>query len=111
MEYLKYSNHDVDDTGKFLEFAQQFYMDNIGTGPFEDPIMKLKQWAAGFPNTGILNLVDIPHFGRGKEVNKCVNKLMAFLHGGFLWMEEPVSIDMEFIAFIIGLSSMGESPM
>jgi hypothetical protein len=55
--------------------------------------------------------VEIPHFGRGKEVNNCVKQLMAVLHGGFLWMEEPVSIDVELIAFITGLSSMGESPM
>jgi hypothetical protein len=110
MERLRYSDHDVADTGKFLEFAQQVYMDNIGTGPFGDPMMQPKQWEAGLENTGILNLVEIPHFGRGKEVNNCIKQLMAVLHGGFLWMEEPISIDVELIAFITGLSSMGESP-
>jgi hypothetical protein len=59
-------------------------------------------------NTCILNLVEIPHFGRGKEVNNCVKQLMAVLHGGFLWLEEPVSINVELIAFIMGLSSMGK---
>jgi hypothetical protein len=57
----------------------------------------------------MLNLVQIPHFGRGKEVNKCIKNLMGILHGGFLWLEEPISIDVELISFITGLSSMGES--
>jgi hypothetical protein len=55
--------------------------------------------------------VDIPHFDRGKEVNNCINKLLEILHRGFLWMEEPIYIDMELIVFITGLSSMGESHM
>jgi hypothetical protein len=72
-------------------------------------MMKQKQWAARLVNTWILKLVEIPHFGRGKEVNNCIKQLMIVLHGVFLWMEEPVSIDMELIAFITGLPSMGES--
>jgi hypothetical protein len=44
MEKLKYSDHDVADTGKFPEFAQQVYMDNIGTRPFGDPILQPKPW-------------------------------------------------------------------
>jgi hypothetical protein len=67
---LKYLNHDVVDVGKFPEFVQQFYMENIGTYPFGDPMMQPNKWAAGLANTGILKFVEIPHFGRGKEVNK-----------------------------------------
>jgi hypothetical protein len=111
VERLKYSDHNVVDARKLPEFAQQVYMDIIGTGPFGDPMMQPKQWAASLENTGILNLVDISHFGRVKEVNNCVNKLIAVLHGGFLWMEEPISIDMELITFIIGMSSMDKTPM
>jgi hypothetical protein len=84
-------------------------MDSIGTRPFDDPILQPKAWATGLANTGILNLVEIPHFGRGKEVNNYVKKLMVVLHGGFLWLEELVSIDIELISFITGLPSMGES--
>jgi hypothetical protein len=35
---------------------------------------------------------------------------MGVLHGGFLWLEETVSIHMELISFIIGFPSMGENP-
>jgi hypothetical protein len=110
MEKLRYSDHDVADEGKFPEFAQQVYLDSIGIGPFGDPILQPKPWAAGLENTGILNLLEIPHFGRGKEVNNCIKQLIAVLHGGFLWMEQPISIDVELITTITGLPSMGENP-
>jgi hypothetical protein len=55
--------------------------------------------------------LEIPHFGRGKEVKNCIKQLIAVLHGGFLWMEQPVSIDLEMIALITGLLSMGENPV
>jgi hypothetical protein len=111
VERLRYLNHDVVDAGEFPEFVQQVYMDSIGTGPFGDPMMQPKQWEEGLENTRILKLMDIPHFNRGKETNNCVKKLMAILHGGFLWLEEPISIDMELIAFITGLLSLGNNPV
>jgi hypothetical protein len=109
VEKLRYADHDVSDTEKLPEFAQQVYMESRGIRPFGDPMMQPKKWVASLANIGILNLVEIPHFGRGREVNNYVNQLMAVLHGGFLWMEELVSIDVEIIVFITGLSSMGES--
>jgi hypothetical protein len=33
------------------------------------------------------------------------------LHGGFLWLNEPISIDVELILFITGLPSNGDKPM
>jgi hypothetical protein len=109
VEKLKYSHHDVANVGKFPEFAQQLYMDSIGTSPFRDPMMQPKQCATSLANTSILKLVDITHFSKGKEVNNYIKNFMVVLHGGFLWLEEPVSINVELIAFIIGLLSMGES--
>jgi hypothetical protein len=55
----------------------------------------------GLENTGIMNFLDIPHFDRGKYVNNRVKPFLVVLHGGFLWLEEPVSIDVELISFII----------
>jgi hypothetical protein len=110
IERIQYADHDVFDTIKFLEFFQQVYMESLGTGPLGDPIMQPKQWETSLEKTRILNLLEIPHFGQGKYVNNYVNQLLEVLHGGFLWLEEPVSIDMELIAFITGLPSNGEKP-
>jgi hypothetical protein len=69
---VKYYDHDVTDTDKFPEFAQQVYMESKGVGPSGDPIMELKHWIGGLYNTKIMNLLEIPHFWSGKDVNACV---------------------------------------
>jgi hypothetical protein len=86
------------------------YMESLGTGPFRDPILQPKQWVEGLENKGIINLLEIPHFGRRKHVNNYIKKLLEVLHGGFVWLEEPVSINVELIEFIIGLPSNGDNP-
>jgi hypothetical protein len=111
MQKLWYSNHNVADMDKLPEFARKVYLDSVGTGPFGDPILQPKQWETRLANTGILNLLDIPHFGKGHVVKNHVKKLMAVTHGGYLLMEDPISIDVEIIAFIIGVPSRGENPM
>jgi hypothetical protein len=46
-----------------------------------------------------MNLLEIPHFSRGKDVNACIKQLLACaVHGGFLWMDRPVPIDVDLIA-------------
>jgi hypothetical protein len=109
VERLIYTDHDVSDSIKFPEFMQYVYMESLGIGPFGDPIMYPKQWAIGLENNGILKLVQIPHFSRGKEVNNYVKQLMAVLHGGFLWLEEYVLIVVDLVAFITGLPSSSKS--
>jgi hypothetical protein len=53
--------------------------------------------------------LEIPHFGRGKDVNNCIKQLLAVLHVGFLWLDEPISIDVELISFITRFPSNGEN--
>jgi hypothetical protein len=95
---------------KFPEFAKKVYLDTVGIGHFDEPINQPKQWAVGLANTGILGLLEIPHFGRGQDVRNCVKKLMEVTHGGYLWVEEHVSIDVELIMYITGLVISGETP-
>jgi hypothetical protein len=79
----------------------------MGIGPFREPIHQLVQWAAGLARTRILGLLDLPHFGRGQYANNCIKKWMAVTHGGYLWMEKIVSIDVELVTHITGLPSRG----
>jgi hypothetical protein len=87
---MRYSYHDVSDRDNFHEFVPQFYMERKGTSSSGVPILEPKQWIVGLYNTGIMNLLEIPHFGRGKYVNNCVKQLLALVHGGILWMDRPV---------------------
>jgi hypothetical protein len=106
---IRYLEHDVANEERFPKFSQHIYLESIGRGPFGGPILQPKSWVAGLENTRILNLLEIPNFGRGKEVNNCIKKLKEVLHGGFLYMEQPTSIDVELIATIMGFSSMGKN--
>jgi len=70
---LRYSNHDVCDATKFLDFPKEAYLANIGEiGPLGKPIMEPAQWIKGLYNSMIMNLIDRLHFGRGKKVGLCI---------------------------------------
>jgi hypothetical protein len=69
---MRYAYHDITDKDKYPEFAPQVYMERKGTSPLGVPILDPKQWIAGMYNTCIMNLLEIPHFGRDKYVIVCV---------------------------------------
>ena len=52
----------------------------------------------------------MPHFGRSAEINNYVKKLLVFFHGGYLWPDNPISMDIELIATITGLPVVGMNP-
>jgi hypothetical protein len=87
------------------------YLENRGeVGPLGKPILEPAQWVTGLYNSGIMNLLDIPHFGRGKNVGLCVKQLLARVHGGILWMDRLVPIDVDLIAKITGFPTSGVNP-
>jgi hypothetical protein len=57
-----------------------------------------------------MNLQEIPHFGRGKYVNAYVKQLLGLVHGGILWMERSVPLDVDFFAETTVLPTDGEKP-
>jgi glucose-6-phosphate isomerase len=64
MNKMKYVEHYVTYMGKFPKFMLQIYMESKGPGPSGDPILVPKQWIIWLYNTLIMNLLEIPHFGR-----------------------------------------------
>jgi hypothetical protein len=83
VEKLKYVDHDVTDTTKFPDLAQEIYLENKEeAGPSGKPILEPAQWITGLYNSGIMNLLEIPHFGCGKNVGHCVKQLLVRVHGG-----------------------------
>jgi hypothetical protein len=105
---LRYADHDVRDTEKFLDLAQENYLEDMGEiGPLGIPVLEPTHWITRLYNSGIMNLLDIPHFGHGKNVGLCVKKLLARVHGGILWMDRPVPIDVALIAKITVFPTIG----
>jgi hypothetical protein len=68
-----------------------------------------KVWARGLERADILNFFDIPHFDRIQEVNARVKILLTCVHGNYLWLDRPISIDVDLIARITVLPTQGGS--
>jgi hypothetical protein len=79
------------DVEKFPELAEECYLVNTGDiGPLGRPILEPTHWIKGLYNSDIMNLLDIQHFVRGKNVGLFVKKLVSRVHGGILWMDRPI---------------------
>jgi hypothetical protein len=105
---LRYVDHDVRSAAKFLELVKENYLINTGEiGPLDKPILEFAQWITGLYNLSIMNLLDILHFGRAKNVTLCVKQLVARVHGGIIWMDRLVQINVALISKITGLPTIG----
>jgi hypothetical protein len=75
---LRYVDHDMRDMAKFPELVEENYLINTGEiGPLGRPVLEPTQWITGLYNSGIMNLLDIPHFGHGKNVSLCIKQLVT----------------------------------
>jgi hypothetical protein len=52
--------------------------------------------------------MEIPQFRCSLEINACVKVLLNCVHGGTLWLDPPVSVDIALIAHITGLPKAEE---
>ena len=55
----------------------------------------------------LLNVMKIPHFGRHQEVNAYVKLLLSCYHGGYLWLDHRITVNLTLIHRITGLSMQG----
>ena len=61
-------------------------------------------WIASLQPSGLLNLLQIPHFGRSNEINAVVKVFLSCVHGEHLWLDYRVDITIDLIHRIISLS-------
>jgi hypothetical protein len=107
---LKYVDHDITNTVKFPELASHHYFELRTDLTTNESILVPNVWERGLEQEGILNLFDIPHFGRSKKVNARVKFLLTCVHGGYLWLYRPISIDTNLSARITILPTQGQDP-
>jgi hypothetical protein len=69
-----------------------------------------QSWTQNLAQSTLLNVMKIPHFGRHQEVNVCVKLLLSCYHGGYLWLNRRITVDLTLINRIIGLSMQGPNP-
>jgi hypothetical protein len=58
----------------------------------------------------ILNVMKMSHCGRHHEVNLCVKILLSCFHGGYLWLDRCIIVDLTLIHRITDLSMQGTDP-
>jgi hypothetical protein len=61
---LKYADHDITDEKKFPELAPSKYLKKYINAETQMIVIEPQTWETGLEKVGILNLFDIPHFGR-----------------------------------------------
>ena len=77
----------------------------------EDPMVHtMQKWELGLTKSGILGLIHIPHFGRLTQANACAKKLLACLHGGYMWLDQLVQVTIELISQIMMFPKEGLNP-
>jgi hypothetical protein len=74
------------------------------------PKIVSQPWIKELMISTILNVMNIPHFSRHQEFNPCVKILMSFYHGGYLWIDRHVTVDLTLIHLITRLSMQGLDP-
>jgi hypothetical protein len=64
-------------------------------------------WTMDLTQSIVLNVIKILHFGRHQEVNTCVKLLLSCFHGGYLWLDRCITVDLALIHRITRLSMQG----
>jgi hypothetical protein len=98
----------VADVTKFPDLASQVYLESREAGSSDMLVLELTQWILGIYNIGIMNLLDVPHFGRENPINAYVKKFLACIYGGILWMDRSMPITVDLIVGITGIPTDGE---
>jgi hypothetical protein len=69
-----------------------------------------QKWMMNLVQSTLLNVMKIPHFNRHQEVNACVKLLLASYHGGYMWLNHRITVDLALINRITGLGMQGPDP-
>jgi hypothetical protein len=63
-----------------------------------------QSWNMNLTQSTLLNVMKISHFRRHQEVNACIKLLLYCYHGGYLWLDHFITIDLMLTNQITGLS-------
>ena len=108
---LKYQDYNLLDHVKFPQFQVDQYMAMTVNPTTKVEALTPQAWIASLQPSGLLNLLQIPHFGRSNEINAAVKVLLSCIHGGHLWLDHGVDITIDLIHRIMGLTKTSIDPM
>jgi hypothetical protein len=104
---LKFSDFNLGDRKVYSMLAPHKYLTRTkGKNSKITP----QSWTQNLAQSTLLNVMKILHFGRHQEVNACVKLLLSCYHGGYLWLNHRITVDLTLINRITGLSMQGPDP-
>jgi len=104
---LKNNEFNLRDRKNYMMIVPYWYLMNM-TGKNLRIVSQL--WIKDITQSMILNVMNIPHFGRHQEVNACVKLLLSYYHGGYMWLDKSITMDSALIHLIIRLNMQGLDP-
>ena len=90
LKKMGFVNHDL---RKFPKLTMERYLTYVREkkdGPIHIVPM---EWERGLDKYGILLLMYMPHFGCTTKVNAYVKQLLLYFHGGCMWININISVD------------------
>jgi hypothetical protein len=101
---LKFSDFNLGDRKYYSMLTPHKYLTNMkGNNSKIIP----QPWTHNLMQSTLLNVMNIPHFGRHQEMNACVKLLLYCYHAGYLWLNRHIIVDSTLIHRITRLSMQG----
>jgi hypothetical protein len=104
---LKFNDFNLDDRKVYSMLSPQKYLTK--TKGNNSKIIP-RSWTQNLSQSTLLNVMNIPHFGRHQEVNGCIKLLLYCYHGRYLWLNRCITVGLTLINWIIGFIMQGLDP-
>ena len=107
---LKYQDYNLLDHVKLPQFQVDQYMMMTMNPATKVRALERQSWIASLQPSGLLNLLQIPHFRHSNDINAVMKVLLSCVHGGHLWLDHRVDITIDLIHQIMGLNKTRANP-
>jgi hypothetical protein len=104
---LKNNDFKLGDMKKYDMLAPHYYLTKSIQ---KKPCLISQPWIKGLVQSTMRNVMKILHFFHHREVNDCDKILLSCYHGGYLWLDKRITMDLMMIHQITGLSVKGIDP-
>ena len=107
---LKYQDYNLQDPEIFPQFQADQYMCKRIDLITQVEVLAPQEWIEKLVPSGLLNLLQIPHFGWSPELNAIMKVLLSSVHDGYFWLDRKIDLNVNVIHCITGLSKVGADP-
>jgi len=104
---LNISDFNLGDRKHYVMLAPHCYLTKMNG---KKPKIVPQPWMKEITGSMILNVMNINHFDRHQEVNTCIKILLSCYHGGYLWLDRCITMDLVLIHLITKISVQGPDP-